>query len=76
MRRLAGALGLAEANVSLVYYDPEKPAGIVRATNTTKYVVLAALAMVRRVDGRRALIVPVRTAGTIKRAKRAIQEPR
>ena len=66
-------LGLAEANVSLAYYDPSRMVGIVRTTNTAKHVVLAALGMVRRVAGKRVLIVPVRTTGTIKRAKRALQ---
>ncbi len=73
VERLAGLLGLAEANVALAYYDPERMAGIVRTTNTAKYVVLAALGMVRRIDGKRAMIIPVRTTGTIKRAKRALQ---
>jgi ribonuclease P/MRP protein subunit POP5 len=76
VRQLAGTLGLAEANVDLVYYDPEKPAGIVRTTNTAKHVVIASLALVRSVDGRRVMLIPVRTAGTIKRAKRAIQQTR
>ena len=73
VERLAGMLGLAEANVSLAYYDPSRMVGIVRTTNTAKHVVLAALGMVRRVAGKRVLIVPVRTTGTIKRAKRALQ---
>ncbi len=73
LERLAGLIGVAESNISLVYYDPEKPAGIIRATNTTKYLVLAALGLTRRVGRKRVLLVPVRTAGTIKRAKKAIQ---
>ncbi|HIP85069.1 MAG TPA: ribonuclease P, partial [Pyrodictium sp.] len=42
-------------------------------SHTTKYIVLAALGVVRRVNGKRVLIIPVRTTGTIKRAKKALQ---
>ncbi len=72
VERLGGQLSVALGRVQLVYYDPERAAGIIRCTHDTKYVVLAAMGLVRRIGRRRAVIVPVRTSGTIKRAKRAL----
>lgn len=72
LERLAGQLAVAASRAQLVYYVPEKAAGILRASHETKYLVLAAMGLVRRVGDRRALIVPVRTTGTIKTAKRVL----
>jgi ribonuclease P/MRP protein subunit POP5 len=74
VERLGGQIAVALGGVQLVYYDPEKAAGIVRCTHDTKYIVLAAMGLVRRIGQQKAIIVPVRTTGTIKRAKKAIQE--
>ncbi|HIQ23550.1 MAG TPA: hypothetical protein EYH50_00695 [Pyrodictium delaneyi] len=70
--RLTGQLTVALARLQLVYYDPERAAGILRVSHDTKYLVLAALGLVRRIGDSRAVIIPVRTTGTIKRAKRAL----
>ena len=75
LERLGGQLAVALGRVQLVYYNPDLMAGIVRASHDTKYLVLAAMGMVRRVAGKRALMVPVRTTGTIKRAKQALGLP-
>ncbi|MET1128761.1 MAG: Rpp14/Pop5 family protein [Thermoproteota archaeon] len=71
VRRLAGDVSLALGNIQLVYYDKSRKVGIIRATNDTKHVVLAALGLVRSVGGRRAVAIPLSTHGTIKRARRA-----
>lgn len=72
VERLGGQLTAALARVQLVYYHPEQAAGIIRASHDTKYLVLAALGLVRSIGGRRALIIPVRTTGTIRSAKKAL----
>ena len=72
LERLAGQLTVALGNVQLVYYQPDTGAGIIACTHDTKYLVLAAMGLVRRIGGRRAVLVPVRTTGTIKRARRAL----
>ena len=72
LERLAGQLTIALGNVQLVYYQPDTGAGIIACTHDTKYLVLAAMGLVRRVGGQRVVLVPVRTTGTIKRAKRAL----
>lgn len=75
LERLGGQLAVALGRVQLVYYHPDRMAGIIRASHDTKYLVLAAMGLVRRIAGRRALIIPVRTTGTIKRAKKALGLP-
>ncbi|NOZ88399.1 MAG: hypothetical protein GXO15_00550 [Crenarchaeota archaeon] len=75
LERLGGQLAVALGRVQLVYYHSERMAGIVRASHDTKYLVLAALGLVRRVGGRRALLIPLKTTGTIRRAKRALGLP-
>jgi len=72
IERLGGQLSVALGGVQLVYYDPERAAGVIRCTHDTKYVVLAAMGIIRKVGGKRAIIIPVRTSGTIKRAKKAL----
>ncbi len=70
--RLAGQLTVALARLQLVYYHPDTGAGILRASHDTKHLVLAAMALVRRIGGSRAILVPVRTTGTIRTAKRVL----
>lgn len=73
IRRIGGEIVVADARPRLVYYDPLRGLGIISASHTTKYIVLAALGAIRRVGGRKALVIPIRTTGTIKRAKKALQ---
>jgi len=73
VKKIGGEIAAADARPRLVYYDPIRGLGIVSASHTTKYIVLAALGIVRRVDGKKVLIIPIRTTGTIKRAKKALQ---
>ncbi len=75
VERLAGELTVAKARLQLVYYQPERGAGIIRANHETKYLVLAAMGLVRRVAGKRAVLIPVRTTGTIRTAKRVLGLP-
>ncbi|MEB3816500.1 MAG: hypothetical protein LRS46_00955 [Desulfurococcales archaeon] len=73
--RLSGALGIALSNVNLVYFDERTSRGILRVRSEYKSLALAALALTRNVGGRRALLVPLATTGTLKRARRLL-EPR
>jgi ribonuclease P/MRP protein subunit POP5 len=76
VERLAGQLAVANSRLQLVYYDPVRAVGIVRATNDTKYIVLAGMGLVRMIGGKRVMVIPVRTSGTIKRARKALGIPR
>jgi ribonuclease P/MRP protein subunit POP5 len=70
VERFAGQLTVALSRIQLVYYHPDRGAGILRVSHDTKHLVLAALGLVRSIGGRKALIIPLRTTGTIKTAKR------
>lgn len=73
--RLAGDLTVAKGRIRLVYYHPDKMLGILAATHDTKYLVIASMALARRVGERRVLLIPLKTTGTIKRAKKVIGLP-
>ena len=70
--RLGGELLLADARPLVVYYDPVRGALIVRTNHLAVDAVIAALLLVRKVGGARVRIVPLRTAGTLSSAKRAL----
>ncbi len=69
-RAVLGLVGLADSAVKLVDYDESTGRGIVRVRHTYKYVALAVLGLVRSINGRPAMIVPIATSGTIRRARR------
>ncbi len=72
VRRLGGEVLLADARPQLVYYDPVRGALIIRTNHLSLDAVIAALVTVRRVGGTRVRIIPLRTAGTLSSAKRAL----
>jgi ribonuclease P/MRP protein subunit POP5 len=76
VERFSGQLTVAASRLQLVYYDPVRGAGIVRATHDTKYLVLAGMALVRMIAGRKVVLIPVKTTGTIKAAKKVLALPR
>ncbi len=76
LEKLAGRVMIAESSFALAYYDPSRGVGIFRATNKSKHAVIAAMAFVRRIGGKRVMLIPLRTSGTIKRAKRTLQQLR
>ncbi len=70
VKRLAGEVGVAEARPQVVYYDPVRGAVIIRTNHLAKSLVLASLLLIREIGGVRVRVVPLRTAGTIRSAKR------
>ncbi len=72
LKKLYGEPFLREAMVSLVYYDPIRGKGIVRTKHTCKDRVIAGMGFLRSVDGRKIMVIPIRTAGTIKKAREYI----
>lgn len=69
-KRLFGEPALSLSMLRLVEYHDDRMIGIVRVRREYKYHALAALALVRSVSGRKVLLVPVLTSGTLKRARR------
>ncbi len=67
---LYGLINLAKADPQLVFYDPKLKRGIIRTSHIMKDYVIAALTTTREINGKKLLIIPVKTTGTIKRAKK------
>ncbi|WP_148679003.1 Rpp14/Pop5 family protein [Aeropyrum pernix] len=70
-----GAESLALARPRIVYYEEESGRGVVAVVRDYRYHILAALGLVRMAGGRRVLVVPLRTSGTVKGALRAFRSP-
>ncbi len=76
MTRLGGVLGVAEAKPQLVYYDAKSNCGVFRVTYMSKHLAIAAMGFVRNIGGKKVVIIPLRTSGTVKRAKKSLPVPR
>ena len=72
VRRIGGEVLLADARPHLVYYDPVRGALIVRTNHLALDAVIAALVTVKSIGGVKAHIIPLRTAGTLSSARRAL----
>ena len=72
IEELFGSTSIAMSNIRLVYYDPRKKTGIIATTNEYKSIVIVSLSLIRRVDGKECIVIPLRTYGTIKQAIKSI----
>ncbi|MEM1927829.1 MAG: Rpp14/Pop5 family protein [Acidilobaceae archaeon] len=69
-RRLLGDLGIAKGGFKLIDYDPRSRRGILRVKRDYKWHALAVLSLVRSISGKRVLLVPLFTTGTLRGARR------
>ena len=67
---LYGIVSLAKADPQLVFYDPKMKRGIIRTSHIMKDYVVAALSITRNIGDKQLLIIPIKTTGTIKKAKK------
>ncbi len=70
LERLYGIIGLMRSDPQIVYYDPLLKRGVIRVRHVEKRLVIAALSTIREINGKKVLIIPVKTTGTIKKAKK------
>lgn len=70
INKVYGFIGLARADPKLVYYEPSLKKGVIRTSHLEKELVITALSLVREVNGKKLVIIPLKTTGTIKRAKK------
>ncbi len=74
IRNIIGVKGLADTNYTLIDYDEQLGLGIIRSNNKMYKIVIGLLGMVRTIgNNTRALIIPISTHGTIKKAKEKIK---
>ena len=65
--------GMKEANkigLWLVKLNLEEEIGIIRCTNKTKEEIISALTLIREINGKRIILSPIKTSGTIKGLKK------
>ena len=63
--------GMKEANkIGLWLLELDENFGIIRCSDGTKEIVLTALALIKEVKGKRVILSPIKTSGTIKAIKK------
>ncbi len=72
-RRVLGEAGYVESGIRLILYNKSSNRGILRVNHTYKYRVLGVLGLVRRVRGRKVMIIPLGVTGSVKRARRLLE---
>jgi ribonuclease P/MRP protein subunit POP5 len=73
VRRVYGELGEARLRVKLIEYDEVRRRGILRVRREFKLHALAVLGLTRDFNGRRLLLVPISTTGSLKRARALVR---
>ncbi len=73
VRRVYGELGEARLRIKLVEYDEARRRGILRVRREFKLHALAVLGLIRSFNGRRLLIIPISTTGSLKRARALVR---
>jgi len=72
MRDFFGEELLVKADPQLIYFDPALQRGVIRVAHIYKDHVIAAFALIQEIDGAKCLVIPIKTTGTIKKAKRIL----
>ncbi|HDD26103.1 MAG TPA: hypothetical protein ENF75_03335 [Acidilobales archaeon] len=72
-KELFGLVNLRRAGISVIYFDEGKLIGVVRVKHVFRMQLLTALGLVKELSGCGIIIVPIRTTGTLKRARKYIR---
>ncbi|RLG89406.1 MAG: hypothetical protein DRO15_00500 [Thermoprotei archaeon] len=74
LSRELGILNLASCNIKLIWFSAKKRCGILRVKGPYACIpsVLSALSLVRDLNNRKVIIVPIKVSGTLKRARKYI----
>ena len=74
IRGLYGEAGLAESRIYLAFHEPSSNTGVVRISADWRDRAIIAISLIRQWEGRKLLVVPLRTTGSIKRARELIRD--
>lgn len=61
--------GANKIGLWLVELNPQENYGIIRCAHETKEIIITALTLIQEIDGKRVIISPVKTSGTIRSLK-------
>lgn len=64
-----GDKGMSDANIYLIEWDEDLDVGILKTTHKTKDDVIVALSLLSTLNETKISIIPLKTTGTIKKAK-------
>ena len=53
----------------LIQYDAENDIGLIRCSHYTKELIISALALVNNISGKKVILSPMKTSGTIRSIK-------
>ncbi|MBY8981817.1 MAG: hypothetical protein KGD57_02645 [Candidatus Lokiarchaeota archaeon] len=51
----------------------EKNYGIIRCSHKSKEIIISALSLIKEIKGKRIIIIPIKTSGTLKKIKKTIR---
>lgn len=70
--RFFGEAGYVKANPKLVYFNEESGSCIVRINHTYVRALISVIWMIRDINGKQCLMIPIKTTGTIRKAHRVM----
>lgn len=70
LSELFGKTAGYRASPYLIFYDRATCLGVIRISHLYKARLIAALSMIKEIGGERCLVIPLRTTGTLRSAKR------
>ena len=70
VKELYGIIGLTKSDPQIIFYDPSVKRGVLRTGHLTSNILIASLSSVDNINGKEVLIIPIKTSGTLKRAKK------
>lgn len=70
--RFFGEAGYVKANPKLVFFDEKRGSCIVRINHIYVRALVSILWMIRDINGKECLVIPVKTTGTIRKAHRVM----
>ncbi|WP_172633877.1 Rpp14/Pop5 family protein [Caldisphaera lagunensis] len=71
-KNLFGITSLADSYLKLIYFDNKTKRGILRIKHIYLSHLITAIALIRKIDNDELLIIPIRTSGTINKAKKLL----
>ncbi len=70
--RFFGEKSLIKADPQLIYYDPSVKRGVIRVSHLYKDELIALMSTIKKIGEADCLLVPLKTTGTIKKARKLL----
>ncbi|ABN69955.1 ribonuclease P protein subunit Rpp14 [Staphylothermus marinus F1] len=65
-----GRISLVKADPQLIYFDPSIKRGVLRVAHIYKDEALAVLGIIKKINNYNCLLIPLKTTGTLKKARK------